>query len=75
MVSKTTRKILKIGNKDYRSAAITLPKGWVRFNELNKVDLYYATLIVIAPPGQTRYIEDKIREFLQTISYETGRGS
>ncbi|UCF12989.1 MAG: hypothetical protein JSW06_01715 [Thermoplasmatales archaeon] len=70
MVSKTTRKIIEIGNKEYRSSAITLPKDWLHFNQLNKADLYYASLIVIAPPNQTQYIEDKIREFFQTISYE-----
>lgn len=73
MTSKTTRKILKIGNKEFQSSAITLPKDWVRFNRLKKVDLYYAKLIVITPPDQNQYIEDKIREFLQTISYEIRR--
>ena len=68
MVSKTQRKVIEVGNKKYRSTAITLPLDWVRFNKPNKVNIFYDSLLVLALPKQSKELEKKLRDVLQMIS-------
>jgi len=68
MVSKTQRKLIEVGNKKYRSTAVTLPLDWVRFNQPNKVDIFYDSLLVLALPNQSKELEQKLRDFLHMIS-------
>ena len=71
MVSVSTRKIIEIGNKKTRSKAVTLPIDWIRFNRPNEVTIFYDSIIVITPVHQSKELEDRVREFLQMISYKT----
>ena len=74
MVSKTQRKIIEIGNKKYRSSAITLPLDWVRFNQPDKVDIFYDSLLVLALPNQSEELEEKLSDFLRMVSDKKRKG-
>lgn len=68
MPSEETRSLIEIGSKK-RSAAITLPKGWIKFWKLRvkeKVPLIYDGVLVVIPPSHPdkKDIEGKIRSFL-----------
>jgi len=67
MVSKTTRKIIKLGNKKYQSFAITLPLDWFRFNQPYEVDIYYNSLVVVVVPNKSEKLEEKLLNFMQML--------
>jgi hypothetical protein len=73
MVSKTQRKIIEIGNKKYRSTAVTLPPDWIRFHEPDMVDIFYDSILVLSLPNQSNDLEKKLRDFLQILSIKKER--
>jgi len=79
MVLKTQRKVVEVGNKKYRSTTVTLPLDWIRFNQLNKVDIFYDSLIVIVHASTLKLLDDFAQKnsFIQSVetnkSYEMNK--
>jgi hypothetical protein len=69
MVSISTRKLIKIGNKKYCSRGVTLPSDWIRFNQPENVDLYYDGLIILVPSGSKK-MGNRVKKILE----KTGSG-
>lgn len=69
MVSISTRKIIKIGNKKYFSRGITLPPDWVRFNQPKNVDLYYDGLIILVP-SNSKKMADRAKKIMEKTGSE-----
>ena len=73
MVSKTQRKVIEVGNKKYRSTAVILPPDWVRYNQPNRIDIFYDSLLILALPNQSNELEERLRDFLKMLLIKKGK--